>query len=595
MPFITGIIWKDKTIARDSAYRLTELIEKKGVAQASVTYSWGIVIAGKETQEPESERVEILENNTGILIGRLFEKSNNISTKLREEDVVAIKKSGQNLSKNYWGRYILALCDELEQTIAVFREPQGGISLFIYYFDKGVIFSSELTYIYDFFEDKLELDWTYLTSFVVSAHTMTNRTPFIGVTELLPACSITLSAHTKAEPILFWDPTKIKPYLAKNIEDDLIEKLVQSTKAWIQDTSGTIGIDLSGGLDSSSILMVLKNIAQERQIIAFNAYHPDVASSDERVHAKKVADVCGVELVYRDLSKHIYWDSLSTIRTNKPTGCLTVNSHLNELEAQFQKYGIIELFSGQGGDHLFISSPSAEILVDYMLEKGLKGITKKITDLSILYRQPLIQVIKETCLNVLYYSLGRVKKDLVFNYQPWMKADTFYPKVQKEIFQVPFWENLKNVYPGKANHISAIYEATLYSDQGEIVKHLKTINPLLSQPLVEFACAISTYSFLDNGYDRIIFRKAMYDYTKNEYVWRRHKGEATGIFILNVQANFDLIGELILEGAFARENLINKDLLYAELKSLKHGKTNDNPWPIIQLLNVEAWLRAWQK
>ena len=69
---------------------------------------------------------------------------------------------------------------------------------------------------------------------------------------------------------------------------------------------------------------------------------------------------------------------------------------------------------------------------------------------------------------------------------------SFRNHIDLNMYQPIFWEKLKGVSPGKAQHVLAIYSATLYIDRGYRIS-ARPINPLLSQPLVELALSMPTY------------------------------------------------------------------------------------------------------
>lgn len=593
MPFIAGIIWK-KEAASKAAMQFSSMLNDMSTHYKLIERPWCMLAASKEVQESPIEKIEILDAQRGLLVGRFFEKSTGKSISLDSTALTAIQKSPEYLGTHYWGRYTLALLDDSRETISLFREPQGGINLFVYPYREGLLFSSEIAFIHDFLEGELALDWQYLTSYIISAHTMTSLTPFHGVTEVLPGSCVALT-QTGFSSSLFWNPAKFGLSHAKNKEEVLLAHLEQCIQAWTQDTEGPLGIELSGGLDSSSVCMLLKKVAKERQLIAYNCYHPKVASSDERIHAQKISLACGIALECIDLSKYSVIDKISLVRTNKPMGALDNEAYIESIDNLFQKHKIVDIFSGQGGDHLFMANPSSQLLVDYVLSQGFKGISGKLHDLGAFLRKPFLRIVGEALLSSTYYAIGNIQKELIFGYRPWMKATTFQHNINKELFKVPFWSDLLYHPPAKANHLSSLYEAVLYADQRQTSKGLQTINPLLSQPLVEFACSVPTYELFGDKYDRILFRKAMFSSTKNDYVWRKHKGEVSGVFVLTLQANFKLVSEFLMNGVYARKQMIDRDLLYEDLKAIRHGKIDDNLWSVIHLIAVEKWLHAWNK
>jgi asparagine synthase (glutamine-hydrolysing) len=595
MPLIAGALWNTSTDTTVLSQRILDCITSRTLKETQniLWYPSGIVIAGKKQGESAAEKISILENNQGIALGRIFDKKtgalyNNLSSHLH-----AIKRTqGKWLAEHIWGRYTIVLCDD--SSITLFRDPQGLATLFTTTYKEGILFSSELAVLYEMVEEKLELDWTYLASFVGGAHHITSRTPFIGVTEVFPGYAVTISPRKSPISMPFWEPTDLLLAPRQPVDEEaLIDTFSTCSAAWTQGCS-TIGLELSGGIDSSSVLMMLKKVSSENQKIkCYNFFHPAIASSDEREHAKKVAQICDVELECIDLSNYLPFTLFPTEKTDKPSSFLLDHALNQEIERRAQEYDSIELMCGQGGDHLFMASPSLESPADYFLEQGIKGITPKIQDLSAYYRMPLIQVVSKTVTALARYYARRLPPiELFLEPTPWMKK-AFKAKLDKTIFKVPFWEKLKSLPPAKVHHALAIYQAILYIDRGHKLPTRPIINPLLSQPLVEAALSIPTYHMYADGYDRIPFRRAMYRFQKNDYIWRKHKGETSGILILGLNARFNEVCELVIEGKFAQEHLIDKDLVYEHFQELRHGKV-EGLWPLINLIAAELWFNAWK-
>ena len=79
---------------------------------------------------------------------------------------------------------------------------------------------------------------------------------------------------------------------------------------------------------------------------------------------------------------------------------------------------------------------------------------------------------------------------------------------------------------------------------------------------------------------------------KGDYIWRKSKAEASGVLVLTMRTQFEHICQLALEGKFAQEGLIDKNILFDSLNSFRHGKT-DQLWPLLNLLVAETWLKHW--
>ena len=171
------------------------------------------------------------------------------------------------------------------------------MTLFYFKYADGFLFSTEISLLYDAVQEKPHLNWAYLTSFVVNSHNITTVTPFENIHEVEPGCITQLSLNEKPAIEQFRDPTQIKSAYIENeiaFQEKIFHTLQDVTRAWVDKAEG-ICVELSGGLDSSSVLAVLKDVMpQDKPLTAINIFHPAIASSNETHFAKNAADSCKV-------------------------------------------------------------------------------------------------------------------------------------------------------------------------------------------------------------------------------------------------------------------------------------------------------------
>ncbi len=593
MPLIAGAFLNHHSNSSSLVHTLLTCAESKITLDKLVfTYTNQriVLVAGKKMHESSAEKVINIGQGSGILLGRLFQKgTSTLVQHLEEEELEKIRESqGRWLSERYWGRYLVILLDE--ESITIYRDPLGGIPLFITQTAQGVVFSTELSMLYDALEEKPVLDWTYFTSYVAASFTLTTATPFKGIEEVFPGSYVSISAEGYKTG-LFWDPTQIDVKEEKELEEQILETFSSCIKAWTQETEG-IALELSGGLDSSALLILLKQVAPRMNITCFNYFHPRVASSDERNYAAHVAQECNVELYCIDQSQVLPLSSNSIHKTNKPSSFLLQEALNREITSLVSKKGTYEFMSGQGGDHLFLAPPLVESLADYFLDNGIRGISSKLHEMCAYYRTPFLSTVGQSLNALISYYRSKIDRIIANSeIEDWM-TPSFLRSIDQTIYQPPFWRQLKQVYPAKAQHIYDMYSALLYTDQGHRMESRPVINPFLSQPFVELALSIPTYQLYKQEHDRFPFRNAISRISTAPSIWRKDKGETTGISVFALNTNYKYICKLLLDGKFVQHNLIDKDKLYDHINHCKNGKSF-NLWPLMNLISVELWFDSW--
>lgn len=556
-----------------------------------------LVIAGKQEMESDAEHVQVLSDGKSIFVGRLFSKDKASAT-VENVSIEAVNASkGRILAEKYWGRYLLVSFDIAKKTVTLYRDPQGLSTLFYMHCEGAIIFSTDLQFMYDAIEKKPELNWKYLASFVANAHNITNVTPFVGITEAYPGCATQLCVDGVATITDFWDPTAIKSPLIKDekaFQEEIYETFASCTAALARGTH-KMAVELSGGLDSSSVLSVLKDVMpQKSEIVGVNMMHSQVASSNEVEYAKNVADLCNVSLTVIDERERKPFVNIKIARRfNRPSSFLFQYDPNDAFAAACPLGKQDEIICGQGGDHLFLAPPPVDTIADYFLEQGIGGIGSKISEISAHNRMPYVRVLGTALKSLAQYAagtMGYISLSMATD-APWINPSC-KALIDPSIYQPPIWKKLKKVSPAKAQHIFAIYQATLYVDRGYRIPGKPVLNPLLAQPLVELALSMPTYQSFGNGYDRVLFRRAMDTHKKGNFIWRKSKGETSGMLILTLRNSYEPIRKLLLEGRFAQKGLVDTQKLETSLNEFRHGKT-ENLWPVLNLMVVEIWLQSW--
>jgi asparagine synthase (glutamine-hydrolysing) len=599
MPIIAGAFYKPtNTDTKNAVDKLITTIQALGTKEQYLLENkeqgW-ILAAGIRQGESPAEQVQVYREAQGILAGQLYTKESNTEA-VQTLDLKKVQAThGSWLADQYWGRYITAFFNESPGTLELLRDPQGLCTVFFAQVPDGIIFCSELAVLYDIVQHKPSLDWNYLVSFAVNNSYVTYRTPFEGIHELLPGCRASLSLEHAPIVAPFWDPTRVKSQFISDIpsfEHKVIQTFRGCVSTWSKKAEG-VCVDLSGGLESSSLVIMLKEtMAAHQNLIAVNFAHPQVASSNELAIAQGVADFCNIELFPFDWSGTTLTPPSKTERINKPAPILLEQRFTERLAEFISTKGNYEWMNGYGGDHLFLAPPIMQSVADCAIAGKLLQLPQKIKDISTYYRAPLFNVIKT---NIQALARYYTNKHNYFTWDqkttPWMN-ERFLEAIDFAMFAPPFLEGLKDLPPAKALHTLLIYKASLSVDHGTRQWGKQMTHPFLSQPMVELALQMPTYQSYDQGYDRIIFRRGMDAFKKNKFVWRRSKGETSGILALAMRNNFSRVCELALEGRFAQNGLINKDLILHHIHELRHGHFA-NSRPLINLLSAELWCENW--
>ena len=592
MPFLLGIFGSCSQSQKD---RLLSVVTQHAQNESlqNITFDKGLAYAGyAKDKHATSDTVIPLTDNSGFFVGKLFDRHNFSAASFSSLDVHAITRDPKLVLKNWWGRYAGILHNNTTQRCTLMRDPQGLFPLFYYAQSDNVIFSTHLSLLYDCLQDKPSLNTDYFMEYVHDINNASSLTPFTGIQELLPGMGLHIQTNGSCFQEQLWDLSECAGSFITDtnaFEEELLSTLKLSVKAWVKDSSG-VCLELSGGADSSGLMILLRNVLPDhKNIIGVNYIDSKTPSSNEIEHAQEVADICAAPLYFHDWQNSSLLDPLPTSwRPNKPNTFLMFNKAHQRLDSLAREHGCSEIINGHGGDHVFLAPQPIDAVADYWLDKGFRGITSPIQELSSTNRMPWWMLAKDTLKSIAgYYGKknntaheSAVYFDPSLNYS--QKEDSFYLN-----------PSMKNFYPAKKKHVKSLFHAIAFADRNQRMATRTITHPLLSQPVVEMGLRIPTYQSFNHGYDRIFFRNSVSRIKKTGALWRIMKGETTGSMAKSFAAHASEIQAIILQGYFAKEGILNKQWFIHEMAKIRHGHV-DNLWPVIRFLMAQLWLNQWK-
>ncbi len=537
-------------------------------------------------QEPKTGiALTPLPEKQGAIFGKIFEKDR--STEVANLSSFIQTNYGKRTISfdRFWGKYVGAFFDKASRTFSLFRDPLGFSTLFYAATDQGVIFSSQLHLLYDLLEEKPQLNWNYFAEKIFDQNQCLSSAPFQGIHEVLPGMELSFDSNFEMRSRHFWDIENLSCDFITNkdaFEEELLEVLKTSVKAW---GSGhdAIALELSGGTDSSGVLILLKHLFPDKQIFPIHYYDSNAMNSSEMHYAESVASSCGYSLEKVDCVGDSWLDQNPLEwRSNRTRGCLHTLKRMEEIEASMQGSGSTLLMNGQGGDHVFLSPAPPFSIRDLWESKRLTQFFPVMSELSSLYRTPWWTLLNQEFKN---RSLSQSNQSIRAYFTPdWLESfsqESFY--LAEKLAKFPY---------GKGRQIKGIFHGVAYSERDELPFSFSHCHPLLSQPLVEKALQIPTYQSFDKGFDRIYFRRAISRLHKTEALWRRRKSNTNTSSLKAFEMSIQRIRDVLLSGSLAKSGIIDVAKVEKSLAQIRHGQMEE-VWPILHLLECQKWLIQW--
>ena len=450
----------------------------------------------------------------------------------------AYRKWGADCLQHFRGMFSFALWDEMKQTLFCARDRFGIKPFYYAIVDQTFYFASEIKALTPFLEE-IRTDFRGLKDYLAFQFCLAGKTLFEGVSELLPAHSLTVS-RGGIQTRRYWEvyyhldfdhsPEYFEEHLDRLLQDSARAHLVSDVP---------LGAYLSGGLDSSTIASLASRITQD-PLMAFTGKYALGPDYDESAYARKLAEAQHIELLELNITAQ---DFIRNVRN--------VIYHLDYPVAgpgSFSQYMISQLaakhrkvvLGGQGGDEIFggytryliaYFEQCIKAAIDGTMHNGNFVVTYEsiIPNLASLHNyKPLL---KEFWSKGLFEDMEHRYFHLI-NRSPHLGEEIRWELLGEyspfEAFQAVFHSNnvKKESYFDSMTHFDfkTLLPALLQVEDRVSMAHgLESRVPLLDHSLVEFAATIPSNVKFKNGAMKSLFKTVAARYVPKEIVDRKDK------------------------------------------------------------------------
>lgn len=529
----------------------------------------------------------------GVLFGTLFAGSDEprVVETLSPADWAQISASaGKSLIDRFWGNYVAIMRDEASHAVHVIRAPLGDLPCYHLQEHGVTIVTSDVEGLIAAGLLRPAIDWSFVAGHLLREHFRPSATGLSGLTELLGGTRLTVTGGNRHIEQL-WSPWTFAGREAQIADEaSAIDRVRETTLACVNAWGARfrhIVLGVSGGLDSSIVAACL---ARGDTPISCLTLATQDAGGDERLYARDLATHLGIPL-HEDFEDLGLVDLGRSDASHLPRPLARAfaqsGDHLNLRLAA--RVGADAFFSGAGGDNIFCYLPSAAPIADRLLVHGASaGVVKTIRDVSRLTDSSIwtaaMMGIRRAWFrergytwpcNATFLTPEAVARASALGYHPWLDAP-------------------RNALPGKATHIAWLIGIQNHLEGFNRERTRAMVAPLLSQPLVELCLQIPSWMWCADGWNRSIARRAFAQDLPRSIVERRSKG-SPGSFVIEIyEANRSAIRALLSGGLLAQAGIIDIDSVTAVIDDPRPVRANHYS-RIMGLVDVEVWLRAWER
>ena len=446
-------------------------------------------------------------------------------------------KWGTACVERFIGMFAIALYDQKNNKVVLFRDRAGVKPLFWYQQDDVILFGSELKIFSNHPRFSKDINFDALSLYFQRGYISASYTIFKNTHKLLPGHFLEVDLRSKTvQQKKYWDVTDVynQPKLNISYQEALeeTERLMLSAFQYRMIADVPVGVFLSGGYDSTAVTALLqKNSSQKIKTFTIGFEDPKY---NEAEHARNVAEHLGTEhheyiCTYRDALGIIpQWADIYDEPFGDTSGIPTT------LVSRKAREHVIVALSADGGDEIFAGYPKYFKALRRIQQLGTPALFSALLSklIPVSAGQDISVQNKRSKLKDYFESGDDVKKFDIIS-----QAMTFYETGQlfnKEIqyLLTPFDEGGKL---NASNDLLSKFQATEYKtymaddilqkvDRATMSTSLEGREPFLDQRIVEFAAKLpSNYKYRD-GIGKYMLKEIVHKYVPRQMMERPKMG-----------------------------------------------------------------------
>ncbi len=524
------------------------------------------------------------------LYGNAFAKADNRPLNKVDLSKFALKGAEQ-LTSQFWGKYLWISFDKVTQKFTCLSDPSSQWAVYWFWSVRhGLLFSDSITCLHEALNERGEHPgWNraFFSSWLDTGSVQNGELPFDSVFELPAGCAITCTAGRQPEVIPVWNPLA---HPAQSVARDPFDLLKNYAQLHVPDASQLV-LELSGGLESSSVLLALRaQAAPQQSLTCAHYYNGQVASSNEVAHAQGVAQYTNAHLHKIDIQTLSFAPVQTIPRMAKPHIRYCLLGFNQEFASRLENKESTSLISGHGGDSLFLAPPPFGTLTDAFLNLRWKQMMRIAMELALMHRASLPQVARKAMRSLFSADPSQnVAGDFAL-----FSKEAQQPAGKGRAHLHPFLQKTKIRQPGK---LYQLFLAFLSLDDIRSPAHpftQLTHYPFLSQLMIELAVNTPSYAHFEGAHNRILLRKSVAKATGYDNLWRRNKGETSGIDLLGIRQHKKHVMELCLEGFLAKEGYLDVAKTQMAIQESAKGRS-EYFMNLLHIFAVELFMQGWQR
>jgi len=531
----------------------------------------------------------------------------------------AYEEWGEECLQYFNGMWSFAIWDSTKQHLFCARDRFGIKPFYYFYGGRRFLFASEIKALLEdrTIDRKLNerLVYGYL-AFGICEHL--SETFFSGIQQLPPAHYLVLN-HAGIHVNRYWDlepacrdqdrPSKANGHDAEEYARQFYHLLRDSVRLRLR-SDVPVGTCLSGGLDSSSIVCLMRDLLSEggeksfritERLKTFSSCF-DEQKYDERDFIQAVLQKTRAEENLVFPSPHELFDVIPKMiwHQDEPFESTSIYAQWNVMKLAREK-GMKVLLDGQGGDELLAgySDYYFSLFADLFATISWRSLVEEMTDYfrSYPHRLPMWMVVLRTVFLLVPQSLQPSSRRLLGLDKPnWLAADFVAAHGFDRGASINGAASSRGGYFDRHLYrrlaVFGLPSLLRYEDRDSMAFSIEARVPFLDHRLVEFVFSLPYRQKIHRGVTKVILRNAMKGTLPEKVRTRADKmGFATPEDIWFRTTLKEEVKALISDGSFRRRRYFDIERVEKEFELHCSGRKNSSG-DIWRWINLELWLQT---
>jgi asparagine synthase (glutamine-hydrolysing) len=514
--------------------------------------------------------------------------------------MAAYRKFGLAFPQRIIGDFAFSLWDPKSRTLLLARDPVGARLLFYYVDANRIVWASRLEPLLEFPDIDFEVDDEYVAGYL-ALHPGESLTPYKNI-HAVPPAHLAIVRDGKVVSWRFWglEPDKeIRYRTDQEYEEHFLALFSEAIRTRLR-ADGPVWADLSGGLDSSSVVCVADEVMKRGSVQAdtletLSAVFDESSKSDERKFISIVEQKRGqqghhfLESEYPLLSVSAF-EGLRSI----PNPLEMWGEYHKAVRKKMRERGARVLLAGIGGDELLTASPDpSPELADLLVQGKLRDLHRRAQVWSLALKKPYFDVLLS---NGVVPALPRRVQSLHKRQLRGKRISLLQPRFIKDFDLYDRLLGPKDVFgcrlPSSRGQASAYLSVRNVICSGHLLTWgpVAITYPFTHRPLVEFLQAIPPTQWVRPGQGRSLVRRALQAYLPVEIAKRKGKGNPGEAVLRAITREWSRLREVLRDALVCERGYVNPNALKALVEQPDFERSPEG-LVVLRISYLELWLR----